>query len=77
MVVMPRTTVVGASQLYTVLLFLQVESLLQPKLERASTVEERSIRDMSDVFVHEGDRIRVFEVRRQKIALHLHDLLVT
>ena len=77
MVVIPRTMVIGASQLYTILLFLRVESLLQPKLERVNTVRERSIGDVSDVFVHEGNRIRVFEVRGQKIPLHPYDFLMT
>ena len=32
--------------------------------------------DVLDVFFHEGNRPRVFEVGCQEIALHLHDLLV-
>ena len=79
-IVIPLTAAVGASQLHArrlPLLFLQVESLLQPKLERVGTVGERSIGDMSDVFFHTGNRLRVFEVRNQKIALHLHDILMT
>ena len=41
-------------------------------------MEERSSSglDMFDIFLHERNRLRVFEVGRQKIALHLHDLLV-
>ena len=74
------TVAIGASQLHArrlSLLFLQVECLLQPKLQRVGTVGERSIRDMFNVFFHTGDRLWVFEVRNQEIALHLHDILMT
>ena len=80
MVVVPRATAIGASQLHTrrlSLLLLQVEGFLQPKLQRVSAVGERPIRDTLDVVFHEGDRFRVSEIRNQKIALHLHDLLMT
>ena len=33
--------------------------------------------DMLNVFFHIGNRLRVFEIGRQNIAFHLHDLLVT
>jgi len=77
-VTVPCTTAVGASHLYTggPLFFLQIESLLQPKLEGFSTVRERSIKDMPNVSFHECDRLRVSGVRHQKIALHLHEFLM-
>ena len=80
MITVPRTRGIGASQLHTgrlSLLSLQVETLLQPKLERVSTVRERSIEDVSDVLFHEGNRLGISELRNQKIALHLHDFLMT
>ena len=76
----PCTTAIGAPHLHTgrlSFLFLQVESLLQPKLERFSAVRERSVKDMADVSFHECDRLRVSGVRHQKIALHLHEFLMT
>jgi hypothetical protein len=76
-VAVPCTAGIGTSQLHTLsLLFLHVESLFQPKLEQSTTVGERSIRDMSDVFFHEGNRLRIFGVRNQKIELHLLDFFV-
>lgn len=69
---------IAASQLRTgLLLFLYVESLTQSKLQRTTTVGERSIKDMANLFPHQGNRLRVSEVRSQKIALYLHDFLVT
>ena len=76
MAVVPSTAVIGAPQLYAVLLFLQVESLLQPKLERVSTARDGSVRDMPDVLFYKPNRLRVFTARNQKIALHLHDFLI-
>ena len=61
-VIVPCTVAIGASQLHTgrpSLLFLQGESLLQPKLERVSTVRERSVKDMPNVSFHESNRPRV------------------
>ena len=63
MAVVPPAMIIGAPQLYTVLLFPQVESLLQRKLERVGTVRDRSIRDAPDVFFYELNRRRVFELR--------------
>ena len=76
MVAIPCTIDIGASQLHTVLLYLQVESLVQPKLERVSAVRERSVKDMPNVSFHERNRLWVSGVRHQ-IALHLHDFLMT
>jgi len=79
-VTVPCTTAIGAPHLHTgrlSLLSLQVESLLQPKLEGFSAVRERSVKDMANVSFHECDRIRVSGVRHQKIALHLHEFLMT
>jgi hypothetical protein len=61
MVAVPLTIAIGTSQLHTrlSLLFLQVESLLQPKLERVGTVRERSIKDMANVSFHKRNRVRV------------------
>ena len=77
MVVIPSTAAVGASQQHTgwfSLLFLQVESFLQPELQRASTVGGRSIGNTSDVLFYKRNCSRVVEFRNQKFALHLHDL---
>ena len=78
--VVPCTGATGASQLHTgrlSLLFLQVESLPQPKLQRVSTVRERAVEYMPNVSFHERNRARVSGVRHQEIALHLHHFLVT
>ena len=78
--VTPRTAVMVAFQFYTgkPTLFFLLKCSLEPKLERASTMEERSSSglDMFDVFFHKGNRLRVIGVGHQEIALHLHDLLV-
>jgi len=78
-VTVPCTSAIGTSHLHTwrlSLLFLYIESLLQPKLERFSAVRERSVKDVADVSFHECDRLRVSGVRHQKIALHLHEFLM-
>ena len=80
MIAVPRAVGIGASQLHTgrlSLLFLQVETLLQPKLQRVSTMRERSIKDMTNVLFYEGNRLGISELRNQKFALHLHDVLMT
>ena len=78
-VTVPCTTAIGASHLHTggPLFFFQVESFLQPELERFSTVRERSVKDMANVSFHECDCLRVSGVRHQKITLHLHEFLMT
>jgi len=76
MVAVPCATAVGASQLHAPLLSLEFESLFQPKLQRFGRMGGRSTRNLSDILLHERNRFRVFEVRNQKIALHLHDLLL-
>ena len=79
MVIVPYTVAIGASQLHAgrlSLLFLQVESLLQSKLERVGAVREGSVKDMANVSFHERNRPRVSGFRHQKIALHLHDILM-
>ena len=65
-----------APQQYGPLLFLELESLFKPGFQRASTVGGRPVGDASDVLFHELDRLRVFEVRSQKLALHFHDLFL-
>ena len=76
--VTPRTAVIVAFQFYTGTGFFSFECFLQPKLERASTMGERSSSglNMLNVFFHKGNRLRVIGVGHQEIALHLHDLLV-
>jgi len=65
MIVVPRTRGIGASQFHTgrqSLLFLQIETFLQPELERVSTMRKGSIEDMADVLLHESDRLRIPEL---------------
>ena len=58
-------------------LFFELESLLQPELERAGRVGGGPVRDVSDRLFHERTRFRVFEARNQELALRLHDLFLT
>ena len=76
MIAVPSTTAIGASQPHT-RRFLELESLLQPKLQCVSTVGGGPIGEVSDVFFYKPDSFRVFEVRDQEFALHFHDLLLT
>ena len=66
----------GASQLHTGWTFLEVESFLQSKLQCFSRVRGGSPRDASNILVQKINRLRIFEVRDKKIALHFHDLLL-
>ena len=68
---------IGASQLHTGRMLLEVESFLQSEFQRGNRVWGRSGGDAVDVLAHEIDRRRVFEARDKKIAFHLHDLLLT
>lgn len=73
------TVVIATSQLNTwrlSLLFLELEGFLQPKFQRATTVRQRSVGNISDIFFHTINRVLVLEGRNQKLALHLLDLLL-
>jgi len=63
---MPVTVHISASQQHAgglSLLFLELESLPQPKLQRASAMGGRPIEAVLDVLFHKRDRLRVPEVR--------------
>lgn len=58
-------------------LFLELDDLLQHEFQHVSTVGEGSIGGEPDVLFYELNCFPVFEVRDQKLALHLYDLLLT
>ena len=64
----------GASQLDTGTIFLEVKGFFEPNLQGFSRVRGGSIRDASDVVIHEINRLWVFEVFYQEFTLHLHNL---
>jgi len=66
-----------APQKYAPFQSLGLDAFFQPKLQRASAVGGRPVRDASDVLAHKSDQLRVFEVLDEKLALHLHDLLLS
>lgn len=68
------TTISRALQPHTHLFF-ELESVLQPKLHCPSMEGGRPIGNASDGIFHERNRFRIFEVRNQKLVLHLHELL--
>ena len=80
MIFVPRTVGIAASQQNTggwPLLFFELEGLLQPKLQRASTMGRRPIRYIVDDLSHTSNCFRIIEARNEQLALCLHDLLLT
>ena len=66
--------VIGTLQPHTgkcSLFFLELECFLQSDLQRAGVVGGRTRRDVFNLFSHESDRLRLFQIRDQKVPPHL------
>ena len=70
---MPQAFSIGTSQPNT---RLEIKGLLEPKFKCGSTVGGGPIRDPPHVFFHKSDRLRVFEVRNQKVPLDPHNFFL-